>query len=125
MDEKPITVNVIGGQVGVINLGDVQGSINASVQSLVRQGEQQEQVANAIRDLAAAISGSGLTNSQKKEALDVIDTVATQAKEPPEKRNLGIVKALLVGLPSLISAAKGATDLWDKFGPMIRGHFGL
>src|ERR1700733_2234010 len=41
MDEKTIQVNV-SGQVGAINFGTVQGSINAHVQTLAGQGKAQQ-----------------------------------------------------------------------------------
>jgi hypothetical protein len=36
-----------------------------------------------------------------------------------------MLRAVVTTLPTLISVTKGATDLWDKFGPTIRGYFGL
>ena len=125
MNDKPINVTVSGSQGVVINLAPVQGSINTNVQALMNGGESQEKVAVAIRELAAAISGSELGEAQKKEALELVDTVAAQAKEPQEKRNGGVLKATLAMLPTMISAAKGATELWEKFGPTIRAYFGL
>lgn len=125
MNDKPINVNVSSSQGVVINLGPVQGSINTHVQALMSAGGGQEKVADAIRQISAAISDSALGDAQKKDALELVDAVAVQAKEPPEKRNGGIVKATLGMLPTVIASAKGAMDLWDKFGPIIRAHFGI
>jgi hypothetical protein len=124
MDDRPINVTVSGGQVGVINLGAVQGNIEANVQTLAAQGGAQEKFADAIRQVAAAVSGSDLSEPEKKDALEMIDTLTVQAKEPPEKRVGGVLKAVFTALPAAIGAAKGLTDLWEKFGPIIKAHFG-
>ena len=120
------TLTISGGQVGVINLGEVQGSIQATVQALAGQGGQQEQVATVIKELADTISKSSLGSTEKKDALEVVDGIASQVKEAPEKRQpAGILKSLILGFPIMISAAKNLVELWGTCGPLIKAHLGL
>jgi hypothetical protein len=107
-----------------INLGSQVGTINAAVTVIAEQG--QSEVANAIRELSEAILRSNaMQDSQKQEALQVVTDLAKQAEAKPEARSKGTVKALIAGLPTLIKAATDLTALWEKWGPIIRAHFGV
>lgn len=125
MDGKNVNVNISGGQVGVINLGQVQGNIEASVQVLSQRSPHERDVADAIRQLAESISGSGLAVQEKKEALEVVNSIATEAQKSTETRSVGMLKAALSTLPSMIATAKTTVELWDKISPLIRQYFGL
>jgi hypothetical protein len=69
---KAINVTVTLDRAWVINVGPVQGSINTNVHALMSGGGSQEQVAVAIKELAAAISGSELGDVQNKEAREML-----------------------------------------------------
>lgn len=121
-----VDVRVTGGHIGVINLGEVQGSINATVQSLTNQGGQHEDLAKAIKELTEAVSNSTLSVSEKKDALEILNTVATTAQQPAAKRaSPGTMKAVLAGFSTLIGTAKNVADLWEKYSHLIRSHLGL
>ena len=125
MDEKTVNVMISGGTVGVLNLGKVMGSIHSNVESLSTGGGQAAEVGRAITEIAEAIKQSAIPDSQKKDALETIDAVSSQAKEQPEKRSTIVIKALLSSLPGLIAGAETATKLWEKYGAVVRGYFGL
>jgi len=123
--QRAISMTFTNSPVGVINLGEVQGNIQATVEALAGRGGRHQEVAAAIKELADAISKSSLVDAQKKEALDVVETIASQVDGPPEKRSAGILKAMLGGFPAMISTAKAVVELWGKYGPLITGHLGL
>ncbi len=75
-----------GGIIDVVSNAPVTGSITANIKALAHQGDQEKEVASAIEKLADAITKSGLGGAKKKEALDVVNDVATQANTPPDKR---------------------------------------
>ncbi len=107
-----------------INLGSQVGTINAALNVIYQQG--QSEVASAIKELSNAIVRTkAMQDSQKQEALRVIADIAKQAEAKPEARSIGVVKALLIALPTMIGLAADVTTLWDKYGPIIRAYFGI
>lgn len=107
-----------------INLGSQVGTINAALNVISQQG--QSEVARAIKELSDAIvRSSAMQGGQKQEALQVIADIARQAEAKPEGRSIGTVRALLIGLPTMIGLAADVTALWDKYGPIIRAYFGI
>lgn len=117
-------INLTVHNAGNINLGSQVGTINAAVNMISQQG--QNEVAAAIRELGeAVVRSSAMQDRQKQEALQVIADIAKQAEAKPEARSTGTVKALIAGLPALIGLAADVTTLWDKYAPIIRAYFGV
>lgn len=107
-----------------INLGSQVGTINAALNVISQQG--QNEVAAAIRELSEAVMRStAIKDHQKQEALQVIADIAKQAEVKPEERSSGTVKALIAGFPVIIGLAADVTTLWDKYTPIIRAFFGI
>ena len=80
---------------------------------------------DALRQLSEAILNSQeLDDPTKREAADLLQLVAKQAEQPPEKRSAGLLKAAVSALPTTIAAAKGLVDLWNAVGPHITHFFG-
>jgi hypothetical protein len=80
---------------------------------------------DAIRHLSDAVMRSSIKDDQKRDVLGVIEIITKQAEAKPEARSKGTVQARLAGLPSVLKVAGELTTLWDKYGPIIRAHFGF
>jgi len=57
--------------------------------------------------------------------VEALSTIAEQAEKKPEERSKGNLKALVAWIPQVIATAADLVTLWDKFGPIIKTHFGL
>lgn len=92
------SINISGGQIGAVNQGD-HAQVN------VTQNVQQ----NAIADLAARLRAqiekeSGLDAPTKKEAIEQVETIEEEAKQPQLRS--GRIKAAAAYLSGLVSDAK-------------------
>jgi len=110
-----------------LNFGTQVGTINAVVQAIQGEGEAQRQVARALEALTQAVVSSQTTlpESEKREVLDSLTTIAEQSAKKPEERSKGTLKAIFGYLPNAISAATNLVSLWEKVGPTIKGYLGL
>ena len=80
----------IGGDVvgSTINLGTLSGQVTTSIQQLRQVGvTEADQLADILASLQQAIDqDTALTDSQKKEALEAVETIAEEGQKPPEQR---------------------------------------
>lgn len=122
-----MSINITNSNVANINLGEQIGHIESLVQAIAAKNTNEDQkFAQAVRTLTEAIKNEPqLSDSDKKEAAQVLAEIAEQAQAQPEKRSSGKIKALLGGFPMMIAAAANITKLWEAWGPAIKGYFGL
>lgn len=120
-------INIFKGQFGYLSTGDVQNveSISVNVQNLQTQDE--EKLAQAIKELTDAVDQSeDLSQEQKVEAIEQIEELSNQATLAEEKRSSrGVLKAMVTALGRTLGAAGGAAEVWSTWGPVIRSYFGL
>jgi hypothetical protein len=122
-----MNINISNSTVGNLNLGEQIGNINTAVHILAATNDERaKDVAEALKQLTEAISvAPQLSPAQKKENLELLSALATEAQKPQEQRAFGVVKSVVAGLGSALSTAGTLSDLWTKWGPAITVFFGL
>jgi hypothetical protein len=111
-------VNISNSTIANLNLGNVIGDLNGSIQTLTTAG--QSELADAVRQLSEAITTSGeLAN--RKELLENLTHVSEQAALPAEKRKLGPLKATVGCLKTGLAVGSQLLPLWLKVEEALRG----
>jgi hypothetical protein len=107
-----MTVNISQSTVATLNLGTVVGELNSSIQSLTNAG--QDDLAKSILQLTEAISASpNLNESLRKDLLEHLSLVSTEAALPAERRKMGPLKSSIGILRSSVSVATELVTLWQ------------
>ncbi len=117
-------IHIQNSTVANLNLGSQVGLINASLQKILEHEPDMEFV-RALREFTDAVVNASVESGAKREIVEALSTVAGQAAMKPEERSKGTLKALVSWIPTAISAATQLSTLWDKYAPIIKGHFGL
>jgi hypothetical protein len=118
-------IHIHNSNVGNINLGNQIGDINVAVQQFSKGDAIEREFAHALDEFTKAVVDSTLPDSEKREVVDSLSTIAEQATKKPEERSRGTLKALLEWMPKAIATAYYLTELWGKYEPAIRAHFGF
>ena len=119
-----VNLHIENSTLGNLNLGSQIGTINIALETVSDQGPAFRGFAEALREFTeATLSQHLLTDSEKSEIVQALSTVAEQATKKPDERSYGTLKAVLLWLPSAISAATDLVTLWDKCGPAIKVFF--
>jgi hypothetical protein len=123
-NQPAIHLTLQNSTVANLNLGTQVGTINVALESISQHGEADREFTDAIKQLTeAVISESTMANSDKREVLQALSTVAEEGAKEPEKRSTGKVKAAIAWVPLAISTASNLVKLWHQFEPIIRTHF--
>jgi hypothetical protein len=126
MSDK-VKIEISGGTIGFLNAGEIHHveAINANVQALA--GADQQDIAKGLKELTEAFSASEeLSNEQREEALQLLDSISAQAASTPEKRlPTGAIKAMIAGFGTIAGGAGGLAKVWDTWGQPIRHFFGI
>jgi hypothetical protein len=110
-----IHLTIQNSTVANLNLGTQVGTINVALESISLHGGADREFADAIKQLTeAVISESAIADSDKREVVQVLSTVAEEGAKEPEKRAMGTVKAAMVWVPIAISAALNLVKLWPS-----------
>ncbi|MFO0839068.1 MAG: hypothetical protein U1D55_11160 [Phycisphaerae bacterium] len=124
---KQMNIEISNSQIGLFNAGQMREieHISASVGSLNDHG--QRDVGLALKRVTEAlIASQELSTQQRSDMLELLEELSKQATLAPEARaKPGIIKSVLGGLASTLSAAGGLAEVWTACGPAIRAHFGL
>jgi hypothetical protein len=113
-------------QAANVNLGSQVGTINAALNVISQAGGANTELAEALKRFTDQIAAdSHLKDTDKHETLDVIGAIVEQAEAKPETRSSGKLRALLSGMPSMLTASKDLLELWDRISPFVKQHFGL
>lgn len=116
-------INVNNSVVGAINTGTAH-AIDVKITQLREAGS--EQLATAIRDLTQAILATDeITATDKDEALQAIEVVATEARKPQNERKLGLVRPLLAALGTITAKSADLLQIWQAAKPVIGPFFGI
>ncbi len=107
----------VSGDVGVINTGAI---LYSSIKVKLKESDQPELV-NALTHLIESINNSTLREKEKQEQMENVDYLVEQSELPPEKRNCGVIKAIV---RSLSTAANLAT-IWGQVGPSVMKFLGI
>ena len=121
--ERP-NINIAIHGAANVNLGTQVGTINAALTVISEQGESNQEVANALRELTdAVVQSQHLQEAEKQQTLEVIEEITKQAQSKPESRSLGKIKALVAGFHTLVAASNDLTALWSRYAPVIKNFF--
>jgi hypothetical protein len=115
-------INVSNSNVGVINTGAIE-SVDVAITALKSAGN--EEIGRALQELTNAVLGStGFPDeSKRKEAVDLLSAIATEASAPQETRRPAVVRPLLLALATLIGGIAGIDQLVSKYLPMLQAFF--
>ena len=107
-----------------VNLGTQVGTINAALTVISEQGESNQEIVQALKDLTAAVvRDKQLQEADKQETLEVIEEITKQAQSKPESRSAGKIKALVAGLHTLVVASGDLSTLWTRYAPVVTHFF--
>ena len=120
---KNPTIHIENSNIANLNLGSQIGTINASLEQISQGDEKQKEVARALQEFTQAVVAASLADSQKKEIVEALSTIAEQAAKKPEERSKGILKAVVGWIPHAVATAAYLTALWATYGPIIEAHF--
>jgi hypothetical protein len=126
MDKPNVTYNFNNATMANANFGTQIGTITASIESTRKEGGKGVEFATAMKTVTeGVINDPELTDAQKKDALEVLELLGSEAQQPPEKRKQGVLRSVLESMPKLLTSASALVNLWHTFGPHITGFFGL
>lgn len=107
-DKQTTTIHITDSVVANLQVGDVIGDINASIQTL-----QDPSLQDSTRWLAEAIaSNEDLQADQKKELLEHLAMVTGEVAAAPTKRKIGPLKTSMAFLQSKLSTVTDLAKLY-------------
>lgn len=122
----------IGGDVtgSTLNLGTISGNVTNLLQQLRDSHIQGTQdLAQILGELQSAIEGEPqLSDSQKQDALEAVETLAEEAKKPPESRTTklcAMAMNALKGVTGTLSDASKLAEILKSSLPALKGILGL
>lgn len=117
-------LNVYGGStVGQVNLGQVIGNIQTSIQ--VVSGPRADDFKRALQELLGAIENDAdLSSSARFDAMEQLEYVAEAASQPAANRRGSVLDAVLAKIPLVLAAGEASAKAWSTFGPEVIRFFG-
>lgn len=114
-------IRVDNSTIGVINTGNIE-TVDVAVSVLQNEGKRE--FAQALNELTTAvIRSTELQDMTKNQIVELLSLIATEATAPKERQRKGAMMALLSQLKDLLSVGVTLTQLWEKWGPVIRSIF--
>lgn len=119
-------INISHNQLGMLNIGEMKkvGSISNSISLLMDANN--DGMAQALKVLTEAVANSTeLSEQVRSETLEQLEEISRQATLPQDSRApIGVIKALLFGIATTLSAAGGLAEVWSTWGHRIGVFFG-
>jgi hypothetical protein len=116
-------IHIADSQVGVLNTGSI-GSIDAAITVVRNEGSQE--LATALSNFTEEVAkNQDLTAEHRREVVDLVSTIATEAATPQQRRKPAVIRAIVVDISQLISGAASLAQLWASYGPIVKAFFGL
>jgi hypothetical protein len=111
-ESKTTTFNISNSTIANLNLGNVVGDLNSSIQHLNSEGRNE--MAEGFRKMTEAIGSSqDLNDDARKELLEHLVVVSGEAAKPPEKRKMAPLKTSVEAIRSGIGIATQLLTLWE------------
>ncbi len=108
--------------VGTINTGAVQ-TLDSAVTVLKNQGDQE--ASRAIRELTqAVVDRKEIDEQTRKDVIDLLSAIATQAASPKEQQKPAVVKPLIERVSTLLGQVTDLAGKVKDFMPVLTGFFG-
>jgi hypothetical protein len=109
--------------IGVLNTGNVR-TIDRTVTALNQSGGVD--VADALARLTqAVIDCAEASDEQKRQLVEILSAIASEAEQPEDQRKTSVVRALLIEGATLVSGLADASQIWHTYEPAIKTFFGL
>lgn len=106
------TFNISNSTIANLNLGSVVGDLNSSIQQLSSDGRND--LAEALKRMTEAVASSPeLDDAIRKEVLEHVAVVSSEAALPPEKRKMGPLKTSIEAIKAGIGLAAQLLTLWQ------------
>jgi hypothetical protein len=119
-----IHIEIHGGNVSNLNLGEVVGNIESRINSVT--GPDAADFADAMKQLVeVAQTAPGFTDEARQEAISHLDAVSEEADRPPGKRRPAVVGAIVARLAQVMALAEATHTVWQDYGPAVMGFFGI
>ena len=111
-ESKVTTFNISNSTIANLNLGNVVGDLNASIQQLNTEGRKD--LAEEVKKMTEGLGSSqDLDDLKRKDMLEHLALVAEEAAKPPEKRKLGPLRASMEALKSGVTVGTQLLTLWQ------------
>jgi hypothetical protein len=111
-------------QVGTINLGQIAGNIENTLNQM--QDPNAESLRTALKSIAEAIvNDEQIDPKSKAELLESVEFLSESAVQQPEERRSGILKRVIAGLSEGMATAAAAGQVWSTWAPVVGRYFGL
>jgi len=95
------SINITDSNVGVVNTGQLT-QVDTAIGVIGRQGNQR--LASALKSLTEAVMVSAaLAAPSKKEAVEILSALSTEATAPSAHRKRGVARALMARLKEILS----------------------
>jgi hypothetical protein len=121
-----VNLQIQHSNVANLNLGSQIGTINSALESMSKEGGDQQDLVQALKQITeAVVSQRALPDAEKQDIVDALTTVAEQAAKKPEERSNGTLKAVAKWLPTAITGVSELTKLWETVSPIIRSHLNI
>lgn len=122
--QEKIVINVSGGQIGSLNLGEILGNIETNLTMLNESGHKR--LANALKDLLQqTLSSQDIVDQVKKEITEQVDELSIQAKLPDAQRKKGIIKSICSNLDIVFITLKGFHAIWPATKELLKSFFNV
>lgn len=107
--------------IGVVNTGNVE-KIDSAITIMKQSGE--EDLSEAIQRLSEAVLTNQEADSElKKEILDILNVLSSQAVMPVENRSSSAMQILIKRLGNLYNSIKPLKEIWETLSKIIENAF--
>jgi Mg-chelatase subunit ChlD len=105
-------VHISNSTISNLNLGNVVGDLNSSIQQLSTEGRND--LAEALRKLTEVVGASEQMNDEvRKEVLEHLSIVSGEAAKPAGSRRMGPLKTSLEAVKSGVALGTQLLTLWQ------------
>jgi len=121
MDEPRVTnLHISNSTIANLNLGNVIGDLNSSIEQLGTAGHND--LGEKFGKMTEAIAASAdLDDSTRKEVLEHLAVVSTEAAKPVDKRRMGPLKTSLEAIKSGVAVGTQLLTLWQGVEHALKG----
>jgi hypothetical protein len=120
-EPKVATLNISNSTIANLNLGNVMGDLNSSIQNLNAMGRNE--VAEGLKGMTEAIASSqDLGDDARKDALEHLAIVSTEAAMPPEMRKMGPLKTSIAAIKSSIGVTAQLVSIWQGLEHILKSN---
>jgi hypothetical protein len=115
-------INIRDSNVGVVNSGDLQ-LVDSAISVIANAGDAR--LAVTLKDVTEAIHAQGnLDAGLKREAIEIVSAIATEATQPVGQRRFGVARPLIARLREILSTTADLATVAQAAIPIIAAAFG-